>query len=41
LVLRAVCAKDMSFGLGYILTTFMAATNLWIAGNPIQRDMFS
>ncbi|KWN79894.1 hypothetical protein WM23_22345 [Burkholderia ubonensis] len=36
-VLRAVCEKDLALGLGYALTTCMAATNIWIAGSPSQK----
>ncbi|MGS0741769.1 acyl-CoA dehydrogenase [Glaciimonas sp. GG7] len=36
-LLQAVCSKDLSLGLSYILTTLMAVTNVWIAGNPQQR----
>lgn len=36
-LLRMLCEDDLALGLGYILTTFMAVTNLWIAGTEEQK----
>lgn len=40
-LLRAVCRKDLALGLGYVLTTFMAATNIWVAGSASQRQQLA
>ncbi|MDA8120381.1 MAG: acyl-CoA dehydrogenase [Gammaproteobacteria bacterium] len=40
-LLRTVCGKDLGFGLGYMITTFMAATNVWQAGSAVQRRRLS
>ncbi|WAT06681.1 hypothetical protein O1V64_12430 [Rouxiella badensis] len=36
-LLRTLCERDLGLGLGYILTTFMAATNVWVAGSSEQK----
>lgn len=36
-ILRKISQKDLGFGLGYILTTFMAVTNIWVAGSVEQK----
>lgn len=36
-MLRRLCARDLGLGLGYILTSFMAATNVWVAGSGEQK----
>lgn len=36
-LLRTLCESDLALGLGYILTTFMAAANVWVAGSDEQK----
>lgn len=40
-LLRKICEKDMAFGLSYCLTSFMAATNVWLAGNNEQQALLT
>lgn len=37
-LLRTLSQRDLALGLGYILTTFMAATNVWVAGSAEQKQ---
>src|SRR5690349_6622202 len=37
-VLRTVWRRDPVLGLGYGFSSFIAATNLWIAGDECQRQ---
>lgn len=37
-ILAALCKTDLALGLGYILTTFMAVTNIWVAGSSKQKE---
>lgn len=36
-LLRTLCKSDLALGLGYILTTFMAVTNVWAAGSDEHK----
>jgi alkylation response protein AidB-like acyl-CoA dehydrogenase len=40
-LIRQICDKDLAFGLSYCLTSFMAATNIWLAGNDYQRGLLA
>jgi alkylation response protein AidB-like acyl-CoA dehydrogenase len=37
-VMRQVFRRDVALGLGYGITSFMAAVNVWTAGSPEQRE---
>lgn len=37
-LLRKISQCDLALNLGYILTTFMAVTNIWVAGSGQQRQ---
>ncbi|MFE9095617.1 acyl-CoA dehydrogenase [Streptomyces sp. NPDC007264] len=37
-VMRQVFRRDVALGLGYGMTSFMAAVNVWAAGEAAQRD---
>ncbi len=37
-LLRKISQCDLALNLGYILTTFMAVTNIWVAGSAQQRQ---
>lgn len=37
-LLGALGRRDLALALGYVMTGFMAATNVWLAGSPAQRQ---
>ncbi|QXX95813.1 acyl-CoA dehydrogenase [Serratia marcescens] len=38
-LLRTLCESDLALGLGYILTTFMAVANVWVAGSDEHKAL--